>query len=453
MSVQVSQPKDPLASLRIDRGARPQRRSSWLLPVVVVLGLTAVAAAYFSWQHYGEVLTRPQVKVGSVEARLPGDADSVLTAHGYLKSERQAAIGAKVAGRVLKVHVREGQPVEANAVLAELEHADLDETLAAMKASLEAQQAALEAMHVTLDKAKADLAEIETNATQDERDYVRAEQVFRARASAASDFEAAQSKRTASRSRRDSMRAGLAIAGARLREAEARRRESEARFREAQHQRDYLFVRAPFAGVVISKEAEDGESILPGGLGAASGRGAVVTLADLLHLEVETDVKEDYLGRVKRDQRVSIAVAAVPNTRFAGHVRTIIPMGDRAKGTVKVKVAVDKDDVKRVNDPSTQSFTLFPEMAATVYFQLEGKTVASGQVAPQLFVPVTAVQSDALGKYVWQVADDRLKRRAVEVGDSQDGRVLVRGGLGAGERIVVEPLDDFREGMLVKVAP
>ncbi len=453
--LQISKVNDPLASLRIDRSPRARQRSRWFGKIVLVcliLGL-AVAAGYGAWQHYGEPFTRPRVKVASVEVRVAGDADSVLSAQGYLKSEKQAAIGAKVPGRVLKVYVKEGQPVVENAVLAELEHADLDETLEAMKATLEAQEASLEAMRVALDKSKAELEEIEATAAQDERDSARAAQLLRSRSGTAADYEAAESKRIASRSRRASMAAAVAISAARLREAEARRRESQARFREAGQQRENMFVRAPFKGIVISKEAEEGESILPGGMGAASGRGSVVTLADLLHLEVEADVKEDYVSRVKKDQRVSVAVAAVPNRRFAGRVRTIIPMGDRAKGTVKVKVQLDEAEVKQVNNPETQTFTLFPEMAATVHFQSEGKAVTSGQVTPQIYVPAAAVQSDANGKFVWQCVDDRVKRRSIEAGDAHDGRVLVQRGLTAGERVVLEPPPDLKEDMLVKIVP
>jgi len=450
---QATKPSDPLASLRIDR-SRPRPRSGWFTKAVaicLVLGLIGAGAA-LAWQRYGEKFTSPQVKVAAVEARVPGDADSVLTAQGYLKSEKQAAIGAKVSGRVLRVYVKEGQPVEKNALLAELEHGDIDESLEAMKASLDAQQSSLEAIRASLDKAKAEVAEVESTAAQDERDFARAETLFRTRSIAASDFETARSKHVASVNRRVSMTAAVAIAQSRLREAEARHRESQARHRETGQQRDYMFVRAPFQGVVISKEAEDGESIMPGGLGGASGRGSIVTLADLLNLEVDTDVKEDYIGRVKKGQRVSVAVAAVPNARFGGVVRTIIPMGDRAKGTVKVKVQLDPDEVKRVNNPQTQTFTLFPEMAATVHFQSEGKAVSSGQITPLLFVPAAAVQSDAGGKFVWQVVDDRLKRRPIDTGETRDGRVQVTGGLSAGERVVLDPPAGVKEDMLVKIA-
>ncbi|MCI0681781.1 MAG: efflux RND transporter periplasmic adaptor subunit [Gemmataceae bacterium] len=452
--IQSARPSDPLASLRIDRSARSRPRSGWFVKAVavcLVLGLIGAGVAW-AWQRYGETLTSPRVKVASVEARVPGDADSILSAQGYLKSEKQAAIGAKVAGRVLRVYVKEGQPVAKDALLAELEHGDIDESLQAMKASLEAQAASLEGMRASLEKAKAEVEEIESIAAQDVRDFARAEQLFRSRSIAASDFETAKSKHLASVSRRLSMAAAVLIAQSRLREAEARHRESQARYRETGQQRDYMFVRAPFQGVVISKEAEDGESIMPGGLGGASGRGSIVTLADLLNLEVDTDVKEDYIGRVKKGQRVSVAVAAVPNTRFGGVVRTIIPMGDRAKGTVKVKVQLDPNEVKRVNDPQTQTFTLFPEMAATVHFQSEGKTVSSGQVTAQLFVPAAAVQSDTGGEFVWQVEDDRVKRRPIDTGETRDGRVLITGGLSAGERVVVDPPAGLKEEMLVKIA-
>ena len=160
----------------------------------LILFVGLIAAAAWAWQNYGESFTRPAVKVASVEVRVPGDADSVLSAQGYLKSEKQAAIGAKVPGRVLKVYVKEGQPVAEAELLAELEHADLDETLAAMKAMLEAQEAALEAMRVGLDKAKAELDEIETTAAQDERDFVRAGQLLRSGAGTTEGYEAAEAE-------------------------------------------------------------------------------------------------------------------------------------------------------------------------------------------------------------------------------------------------------------------
>jgi RND family efflux transporter MFP subunit len=369
-----------------------------------------------------------------------------------LKSEKQAAVGAKNAGRVLKVYVREGQAVNRDDVLAELEHADIDQTLEAMKASLTATDAARDAMRLSWDKAKSELAEVEAIFLQDDRDFSRVDQLFKTGQVSTAEHEQAESKRRGSRSRRDSMTAAVAVCQARLKEAEARCIEAQARLRETEQQRRNLFVHAPFKGIVISKEAEEGESIMPGGMGAASGRGSVVTLADLLHLEVETDVKEDYVGRVKRDQAVSVSVDAVPERRFSGRVRTIIPMGDRAKGTVKVKVQLNEAEVKEVNDPDAELFTLFPEMAATVHFLGDGKRAASGPVVPLVTAPAAAVQTDGNSKFVWKVVDDRVQRVAIETDEPKDGRVIVRRGLKGGERLVIEPPANLQDGARVKVA-
>ncbi len=453
-SPHVTKPNDPLATLRINRAPTGRRRSGWFGKLVLLCLFVGLAAGgAWAWDKYGEELTRPEVRTVVAQLQAAVAADSVLSAQGYLKSEKQASIGAKVPGRVLKVYVREGQSVAPADVLAELEHADIDQTLKAMQASLEAKDASLGAMRQMEEKARADLVEVETTLEQDEREYSRAERLRKTGSVTETEFERAESKRKASRSRRDSVKAALAVSKSRQIEADAQLRESQARFHEAEQQRENLFVRAPFAGIVISKEAEQGESILPGGMGAASGRGSVVTLADLLHLEVEADVKEDYVSRVKKGQPVNITVDAVPDRRFSGRVRTIIPMGDRAKGTVKVKVLLDEAEVAEVNDPQSETFTLFPEMAATVYFLGAGKTVPSGAVPPRVYVPVAAVQTSAGGSYVWQIVNDRLKIVKIEAGDVQDGRMEVRSGLRGGERLVIDPPQNVTEGLLVRFMP
>jgi len=177
----------------------------------------------------------------------------------------------------------------------------------------------------------------------------------------------------------------------------------------------------------------------------------VVTLADLLHLEVETDVKEDYLGRVHPGQEVSVAVDAVPDRRFKGRVRTIIPMGDRAKGTVKVRVEMAAGEVAEVN--RALSPVLFPEMAATVHFMSEGKGAASGQVEPQVYAPSSSIQQGDEGAFIWQVKDECVNRVTVEIGETRDGRTLIQRGLNGGDRVVVNPSSKLKEGMPVKILP
>ena len=118
-----------------------------------------------------------------------------------------------------------------------------------------------------------------------------------------------------------------------------------------------MFIYAPFDGTVVTKDAEKGESIMPGGMGASSGRGSVITLAKLDELEVDTDVKEDYLGQLHKGQPTQVVVDAVPDRRYKGRLREIIPMGDRTRGIVKVKVSILDPDER-----------LFPELSATVHF-------------------------------------------------------------------------------------
>lgn len=452
-SPHVAKAPDPLATLRINRGA-PRRGSGWFGKLVMLLFVAGLAAGgYWAWNKYGEELTRPQVKTALAQVQSADAADSILSAQGYLKSEKQAAIGAKAPGRVLKIFVREGQPVEPGQVVSELEHADIDQTLEAMQASIHARDASVEAMKLMLEKARAELIEVESNLALDENELTRAEKLLKQGITTQSAFQSAEAKAKASRSKRDSMKAAVAVGQSRLIESEAQQRESHARFREAEQQRENLIVRAPFKGIVISKEAEEGESIMPGGMGAASGRGSVVTLADLLHLEVDTDVKEDYVSRVKKEQPVSVAVDAVPDRRFSGVVRTIIPMGDRAKGTVKVKVRLNPEEVAAVNDPQTETFTLFPEMAATVYFLGAGKQAARGTVEPKVFAPAGAIQTDSDGPFVWKIVDDRVTRAAVDPGELKDGRTQIKSGLKAGERIVVDPPADLQDGRRVRVQP
>lgn len=197
-------------------------------------------------------------------------------------------------------------------ILAILEHADMDAALAGSQAVLQQSRAQVSEHEVDIERMKADLD--------------RVAELIKSRAAAESRYDEVRFLHAAAVARRESMVAAVALA--------------EARVREAEQMIENMYVRAPFDGTVISKDAELGESILPGGLGEGSGRGSVVTIADLDHLEVECDVKEDYISRVTIGQGTEVAVDAVPDRRYAGRVRKIIPMGDRARATIKVKVEI-----------------------------------------------------------------------------------------------------------------
>lgn len=421
-------PRDSLSRLRIPRDAGPPRRSFFgrLIRFLIVLCLLigAGVGGVMLAQNRGllpdtkklteSIRPRPEVRVAVVSVEKGRSADALVVATGYLESRRQARIGARATGRIEKVNVEEGTKVKTNDVLAVLEHADLDASLAAVKATAARSRSELLEQDVEIERTKTELE--------------RAQKAIASKSMTPADFDTARFKHDAAVARKASMEAALALA--------------EARVQEAEQLRENMFVRAPFEGTVISKDAELGESIMPGGMGEASGRGSVVTIADLEHLEVDCDVKEDYISRVTEGQLAEVAVDAVPDQRYKGRVRKIIPMGDRARATVKVRVEILDADSR-----------LFPDMSSTVYFLGEETETSTKQDEKRIFCPTEAVITNEAESYVWLITDkDRTKKITVTVGESRDGRTEITGGLSGGEKVIVKPDKELKDDVLVKTA-
>ncbi len=430
MSTSTEPRRDPLASLRIDRSSPPRRQRRlgvWLTGalLIVLLGLCLLGAGVAGW--FGEdsskslsgwievpdaIKSRPEVRVVRPVVEKGRAADATVVASGYLESRRQAKIGARAPGRIEIVNVEEGSRVKKDDILAILEHADLDASLAATAASLA--------------RAKAAAAEQKILIAQSQREYERMRTLLPSRGISESEHDQARYQYESAVARMESMQADIQLA--------------EARLREAEQLKENMFIRAPFDGTVISKDAEVGESILPGGMGEASGRGSAVTIADLEHLEVDCDVKEDYISRIRADQSAEVAVDAVPDRRYRGTVRKIIPMGDRARATIKVKVAIVDADER-----------LFPDMSATVYFLPDSDASSSAAEQVRVFCPAEAVVSDDQGDYVWIVEkSNHVKSLRVVVVGRRDGRAEIASGLEGEERIVAKPVD-LRPDQAVKV--
>ena len=289
---------DALTRLRIPRSEGVPRRSFFgrlirflfLMVAVVVL----VAGGTFFAQARGwlpnmdrmleSVRPKPEVRVSIVSVETGRSADATVVAAGYVKSRQQARIGARATGRIAQLNVEEGSRVKTHDVLAVLEHAELDASLAAVKAMAA--------------RSRSELLEQDVEIRRTQKILDRTQKSLAAKTIAAADFDAVESAHDAALARKASLEAALQLADARVEEAE--------------QLLENMFVRAPFAGTVISKDAELGESIMPGGMGEASGRGSVVTIADLDHLEVECDVKEDFISRITERQQAEVAVDAVP---------------------------------------------------------------------------------------------------------------------------------------------
>ncbi len=422
MQTAPNQPsRDALATLKIDRSGTTRAAKSggglrWFVTLVVVLLLAAggyFAAVKAGWVNpeatsAGDWLvvpdamkSRPEVAVVRPVVERGRSADATVVATGYLESRRQAKIGARAPGRIQEVGVEEGSLVKKDQVLAILEHADLDASLAATAASVARSKAAIDEQNVLI--------------AQNKREFERVKTLLASRNISETEHDQARFQYDSAVARLQSLKADVQLA--------------EARLREAEQLKENMFIRAPFDGTVISKDAEVGESILPGGMGEASGRGSAVTIADLANLEVDCDVKEDYISRVESGQAAEVAVDAVPNRRYRGVVRKVIPMGDRARATIKVKVTITDVDER-----------LFPDMSATVYFlpaQGEGETISE---APRTFCPEDALQEDEEGSFVW-VVDEKIHVQKVRVTTAarKDGRVEIVSGLSGSEKIVNRP--------------
>jgi RND family efflux transporter MFP subunit len=419
---------DALAGLRIPRRDDPPRSSlvkrllKWLLglALIVLVGVGGFVLARqqgliggFSEWLPDAIRSKPEVRVAKVTVERGRAASAVVVATGYLESRRQANIGARAAGRIEAVNVEEGSPVQSGQVLAVLEHKDVDAALSAAKA--------------TWARSKAEAAELEVEIARTKSDFDRAEKLWKTKSNSEAEYDQARFARDAAVARRESLKASVTLA--------------EARVEETEQLRENMLIRAPFDGTVISKDAEVGESILPGGMGEASGRGSVVTIADLAHLEVDCDVKEDYISRVTPELPAEVAVDAVPEMRYKGRVRKIIPMGDRARATIKVKVEILDADKR-----------LFPEMSATVYFLPQDDKAPASAELRRIFCDAQAIRSDGAGSFVWQLDDENRARRVnIKAGAEHDAKTEILEGLGGGERVIVNPPETIAAGTLVKV--
>ena len=363
-----------------------------------------------------------------------GEAETLLSAKGYVKSVYQAMIGAKVPGRIERIFVKEGDKVtgpvfddqgretEPGQILAILEHEEL--------------VAQLDSRRAMLDRTRAELEEAKSDRDLQQSKYRRRTQL--------------QARGTVTGEEMEQYLSDLRSAETKVNALEAGMKMQDAMIREISIQVEDMFVRAPHSGTITEKGADVGETILLGGMGAASGRGSVATIADLDNLEVETDIAENLLSKVKPSdpetgypgQPAEIVVSAVADRRYRGRLTRIIPMGDRTRGTIKVRVRIEDADDR-----------LFPELAATVHFLPDKTNQDPETVKPLLFAPKSAIVEEAGLLHAW-VVDSKgvIQKRPVEAVLSADSLARVESGLNSGDQVVLDPGPSLREGQLVEVA-
>lgn len=406
----MSDPSDRISKLRIDREAATASggiRWSLLVPALLIVVL-------LGWWF----VLRPGAGAVLVEtdtARRPPSiaaASSVLDASGYVVARRQATVSSELTGKVREVLIEEGMRVEAGQVVAYLD----DTTQRAQVALAEAQ----------VDAAEATLAELEANlrAARLERDRLRDLRARELTSAASLDSAEAVYDALAAKLATGKQNVDVALRNVAL----------------ARDTLDKLTIRAPFAGMVVSKNAQPGEMISPISAGGGFTRTGICTIVDMESLEIEVDVNEAYIQRVRSGQRVSATLDAYPGWQIPAEVIAIVPTADRQKATVRVRIGFLERDERVLRDMGANVAFLGSEAPAELQREVEGVLVAAA-----------AVRDDAGETYVWRISNNAVERRPVEVSGSRDReRVLVTHGLAVGDTVVRSSGSELSPGQTVR---
>ena len=397
-----------LNRLTIDKegaGFRPKkgRRKMWLVVAALAVVLTVLVVWWL-------VMPTGTVETGTVTQVYPSQTFTVLNASGYVVAQRKAAVAAKTTGQLEWLGVEEGSRVHSGQIMARLENRDVT-------ASRNQAAANLATARANVDQARAELVDAE-------KAFKRMKELLAGGIVAQSDYDSAEA-----RLNRD--KASLAGMNSAVRAAEASLAAAEVAL-------EYTLIRAPFDAVVLTKNADIGDIITPIGA-AANAKAAVVTIADLGSLQVEADVSESNLGKVRPAQPCEIQLDALPDNRFRGELHTIVPTADRSKASVMVKVRFIDHDPR-----------ILPEMSAKVAF-LE-RPVTRAEERPKIAVTPAALAERDGRKLLFVIKDGKVKGIPVTVGARIGDMVEVTSGVKAGETVVVRPLEKLRDGMKVKLA-
>lgn len=355
----------------------------------VVLGL-AVLGAIFAWSG-----SAPEVQTTPVVQAYPSQTISVLNATGYVVAQRKAALSSKATGRLEWLGVTEGSVVKAGQIIARLESRDT--------------QAQFEQAQAQVGVARAELVEAEQNAA-------RSEQLLAKKFISPSSHDTTIAKRNRANAALASAQANERVVAANLAQTE---------------------IRAPFDGVVLTKNANVGDNITPFS-SAVDSKGAVVTIADMSTLEVETDVSESNIGKLRVGQPAEVALDALPGERFPGAIARMVPTIDRSKATRLVKIKFDAIDPR-----------VLPDMSAKVVF-LE-RQLSDAERKPIIAVSRQAVVERGGKNYVYLVEDGRVKEVSVDiVANATPSELVPVTNLKPGQRVVIRPVG-LRDGGRIKV--
>lgn len=402
---------EDLSRLKIEKQspvAAPGRRKKRLVQLAIAAGVVALVIVLFAG---GLFSPRVEVTTATVSQVYPSQAFTLLNASGYVVAQRKAEVAAKITGRLEWLGVEEGNRVKKGQILARLENMDA-------VAARDQAAANVENARATVEQAKTELEDATLA-------YRRVSELVSQGIVAKADFDAATARYQKAKAALDGARYMVKSARSALRNAEA--------------SVGYSYIRAPFDAVVLTKNADIGDIVTPIGA-AASAKAAVVSIADMDSLQVEADVSEANLAKVKVGQPCEIQLDAFPEARFRGVVHMVVPTADRSKATVMVKVRfLDRDS------------RILPEMSAKVAF-LE-RVVAAEERSPRLALNPAAITERSGRKVVFVVTDDdKIVETPIKPGRKIGDMIEVESGVRAGDKIVLKPLDKLKQGTRIKTA-
>ena len=398
-----------LSKLQIDRGARafaPNRRPRWIKWTAGAAIAVAIGVG-FAWRGAS---APPAVETATVTTAWPTQAYTALNATGRVVAWRKAAVSTKATGRLEWLGVQEGSRVKAGEVIARLESLDVS--------------AARDSASAAVAAAKANLEQGEAERRDAESALRRAQDLFARKFISESTLDAAKARHEKAVAAIASLKAAIGVA--------------EANVRSAGVAVEQTLIRAPFDAIVLTKNANVGDIITPFS-SATDSKGAVVNVADMETLEVEADVSESSISKIKPGLPAEIQLDAYPDARLAGEVSRIVPTVDRSKATLLVKIAFKERDAR-----------VLPDMSAKVAF-LE-KVPAEGDRKP-----VTAVRPEAIAKRgdksVLFLLGEGGRVKAVDVGSPRKlGDLMAVAGVKAGDKVVLSPPEKLADGATVAIA-
>ena len=409
MSTSANAARPDLGALRIDKDKRQERKTGKIFGIILaaILVVALVAGATFYSRN-----SAPVVEVAAAQKAGNAGPTALLNASGYVTPRRRATIAAKITGRVIGVYFDEGVHVKEGQILAKLDDSDV--------------KRALDSAVADRNSTRAQIADYEVQLKNAELLVHRSKEL---QAAGVQSQEILDNAVTSA----DSLRAKIALTKEQVAAAESR-------INEAQQAVDNTVIRAPFEGIVVSKDAQVGEMVSPISAGGGFTRTGIATIVDMNSNEIEVDVNEAYIARVVPEQKVTAVLDAYPDWQIPSKVRTVIPTADRQKATVKVRISFIKLDPK-----------ILPDMGVKVTFLGDEPKKQAGAVEPVATVPTAALRDDNGSRIVYIVKDNKLERRAVKPGNPRGSDTEIFAGLIPGDLVVTKGPPELHDGESIQL--